>query len=93
MVYPFRKLRKVARRYPGTEMMLDVEKHIKGDRILQPVSQRPRNVVGAIAMMMNGPDREEGRKTLSGCHNNYVISKHLTMQQAEHECDPQCTHS
>ena len=58
--YPaLRQLRQVAGRDRGKQVMLDVPEHIERHGVLDTAAQRAREIMGAIAVMVNGPDGEE----------------------------------
>src|SRR5262249_44691521 len=59
------EFRQMAGGDPWKDVVLDMPEHVEGHSIFDPVTQRPRNIVGPVAMMMNRPNREECGQALS----------------------------
>ena len=73
-------------------MMLDMQEHVEGDQVLDPMTQRSRDVMGAVAVMMNRPHREEGRQALADEHSAHMVAKDSTVEHPKYEGDPSCVH-
>ncbi len=68
--------------------MLNVQEHIKGERILDPATQRPREMMRPVAVVMDSPDREERRHALSDQHGPYMVTQEVAMEHSEYQRDP-----
>lgn len=70
--------------------MFDVQKHIEGDQILYPMTQRSGDVMSSVTMMMNAPNCEERGHALTYEHSAHMVAKDATVKHSEHERDPDC---
>jgi len=69
-------------------MMLDMPEHAEGNRVLESISDRSREVVGAVAMMVHGPHSEKCCQALPDGHGGHVIPQGAQMYGSEDQRNP-----
>lgn len=72
--------------------MFNVKEHIECHPILDSVVQGSREIVRPVAMVVDGPHREESSHALAGQHCAYVVLEYTAMQETEHHRDPDRAH-
>jgi len=72
--------------------MPDMAEHVEGDRVLHATAQGARQIMSAVAVMMDGPDGEKRRHAMRGQHRHDVVLQHATAGNAENPGDPRCAH-
>src|SRR5271155_67950 len=83
-----RELRQMTRRDARKEMMLDVQEHVEGNSVLDFVAQCSRDVMGAVAMVMDRPHSEECSQALPDGHSAHVVPKRAAVEALEYERNP-----
>src|SRR5271156_4443309 len=81
----------MTRRDARKEMMLDVQEHVEGNSVLDFVAQCSRDVMGAVAMVMDRPHSEECSQTLPDGHGAHVVAERAAVEALEYERNPNGT--
>src|SRR5208282_3925877 len=86
-----RELRQMTRRDARKEMMLDVQEHVERDSVLDFVAQCSRDVMGAVAMVMDRPHSEECSQALPDGHGAHVVPERAAVEALEYKRNPNGT--